>query len=74
MGRTAGVCSRRCLDAAERLVEETGGRSLAPQILELCARVASSPDGVAELLGRAHAVYLEIGAAAHARRVEAELR
>jgi hypothetical protein len=57
-------------------MEETGGRVLGPQITEERARIAAlKGDEVAarEQLGRAHELYVEIGARGHAERLAQEL-
>jgi adenylate cyclase len=64
------------LDAAEKLVEQTGARALAPRVEEQRARLArlqGDPQGFASRLRAAHALYAEIGARGHAERVAAEL-
>ncbi len=60
------------LDAAERLVEETGARRFLPAILEERARLAT--DAARERhLREAHRLYTEMGAVGHAARVGREL-
>jgi len=66
----------RCLDAAQARVEATGGRALAPQILEERARLAGlrgDAGSALDMLRQAQAAYVAIGADAHARRLSDEL-
>ena len=61
-----------CLARADRAVQETGGRVLAPQLLEeqaLLAGLRGDAAGADAGLRAAHALYLEIGAGAHAARL-----
>ncbi|MFQ5698721.1 MAG: hypothetical protein ACE5IL_10620 [Myxococcota bacterium] len=64
------------MDRAQALVEETGGRSVEPQIHEERARVAAmrdDADGARRTLQHAYALYVEIGATGHAERLAREL-
>jgi len=61
-----------CLARAEQSIRETGGRALAPQLLEERASLAElcgDPKAGAAMLRETHAVCLEIGAEARAERV-----
>jgi len=75
----AGASAHReieaCLARADTLVEETGGRALAPQIIEERARLAAlrgDDEASGSELRQAHALYLEIGATGHAARLAKE--
>jgi class 3 adenylate cyclase/tetratricopeptide (TPR) repeat protein len=75
-GAAAGHEIERCLDRAQDLVLETGGRSLEPQILEERARLAAlrgNATDAGETLRSAHALYTQIGATGHAHRLSIEL-
>jgi tetratricopeptide (TPR) repeat protein len=75
-GADAGDPIERCLEIAQDLVSETGGRALEPQIVEERSRLSELRGdvvGAAELLRRAQALYQEIGASGHARRLSEEL-
>ena len=63
-----------CLDRARELVEQTGARTLEPQILEERARLAalSGADPSLELT-RAQELYVETGATGHAQRLAREI-
>jgi hypothetical protein len=66
----------RALDRALALVEETGGRSIEPQLLEERARLAGLlGDGAAceRGLRDAQRLYVESGAGGHAERLAQEL-
>jgi class 3 adenylate cyclase len=76
LGVDASDESEACLARGHALMEETGGRVLGPQITEERARIAAlKGDEVAarEQLGRAHELYVEIGARGHAERLAQEL-
>jgi hypothetical protein len=75
-GASAADDVERCLDRADALVEETGSRVFAPQILEerarleaLCGRI----EAARQRLVRSRDRYVEVGAHAHGRRLDAEL-
>jgi adenylate cyclase len=65
-----------CLDRGLALVAETGGHAMEPQIIEERARLAAlrgDDRETSEGLRRAHALYSQIGATAHAERLAKEL-
>jgi tetratricopeptide (TPR) repeat protein len=78
--RSEGSEARReieeALARADSLVQEKGGRALAPQIQEARAELARALEGEAAWqheLREAHRLFLEIGARGHAERVAKEL-
>jgi class 3 adenylate cyclase/tetratricopeptide (TPR) repeat protein len=65
------------LARAAALVEETGARALAPQVVEERGRVAAlagDAERATELLREAHALYVEVNATGHAGRLAKELK
>jgi hypothetical protein len=75
-GARAADDIERCLDRADALLEETGSRVYAPQILEERARLDAlrgRSDTARQRLADARERYVEVGAHAHARRLDAEL-
>jgi hypothetical protein len=78
--RSAGSKARReieeALERAECLVQETGGRTLAPQGHEAHAELARALDDQGEWQGElreAHRLLVGIGATGHASRIASEL-
>jgi hypothetical protein len=77
LGDAAGDEIECCLSRALDLVGETGGRVFEPPIIEERARLAALRGDDTEAaagLRRAHVLYVEIGATAHAERLRTELR